>query len=226
MTTCHSAGAGRRTPRRIPDEPCPGPAGTGRDPSPSPDLQTKDHTLTETPQATDIDRRELTSAIARIVASTDPAAFTIEPIFPGAAITARTPTPGAALAAALAVWQAAGREMRTQIRRSREAGQSWAELAVPLRPVLDLPEDAPPYEAGTAAFDWAAGPPRRTVDDRYVIWRCPSCGRLVSDYGPGAGTPEDSETGHSSTCARLGAAIEARRRDLDTWDSDAWDGEA
>ena len=185
--------------------------------------------MSETPRgrsAIDAARRELTAAIARIVASADPDAFTVEPIFPGAAITHRTPTPGPALAAALALWQVAGREMRTQIRRSREAGQSWAELAVPLRPVLDLPEDAPPYEAGTAAFDWAAGPPRGSFDDRYVIWRCPPCGGLVTDYGPGAGSPEDSESGHSSSCVRLGAAVEARRRDLDTWDGDAWDGEA
>ena len=222
MTTCHSCvGAGRRTPRRTPDEPCPRCAGTGRDPSPRPDLQTKDHTLNETPRATDIARRELTSAIARIVASTDPDAFTVEPIFHGSAITARLPMPGPALAAALTLWQAAGQEMRTQIRRSREAGQSWAELAVPLRSVLDLPEDAAPYEAGTAAFDWAAGPARRAFDDRYVIWRCPSCERLVSDYGPDAGSPEESETGHSPSCARLRAAIEARRRDLDAWDGEA-----
>ena len=185
--------------------------------------------MSETPRgrsASDAARRELTAAVARIVASADPAAFTVEPIFPGAAITARVPTPGAALAAALALWQVAGREMRTQIRRSREAGQSWAELAVPLRPVLDLPEDAPPYEAAMAAFDWAAGPARGSFDDRYVIWRCPACGGLVTDYGPDAGTPEDSEPGHAPTCARLGAAVEARRRDLDAWYGDAWDGEA
>lgn len=33
MTTCHSCvGAGRRIPRRVPDEPCPRCAGTGREP--------------------------------------------------------------------------------------------------------------------------------------------------------------------------------------------------
>ena len=148
-------------------------------------------------------------------------AFTVEPIFPGAASTHRRPTPAAALAAAVTIWQVARRETRTQIRRAREAGQTWTELAAPLRPVLDLPEDAPPYEAGTAAFDWAAGPARSMFDDRYVIWRCPDCEALVTDHGPDAGGPEDSETGHSPACARLAAAIEARRRDLDAWDGGA-----
>lgn len=180
--------------------------------------------MSETPRErsdTDAARRELTAAITRIVTTTDPDAFTVEPIFPGAASTVRVPAPAAALVAALTLWQAAGREMRTQIRRSREAGQSWAELAVPLRPVLDVPESAPLDGAATAAFGWAAGPARRMFDDRYVSWRCPACGGLVTDHGPDAGSPEDSEAGHSASCPRLGAAIDARRRDLDAWDGGA-----
>lgn len=178
--------------------------------------------MSETPrERADLARRELTAAVARIVGSTDPDAFTVEPVFHGSTITSRRPTPVPALAAALALWQAAEHEMRSQIRRSREAGQSWAELAVPLRPVLDLPDGAPPYDAGAAAFCWAAGPGRRAFDDRYLTWRCRDCGALVTDYGPDAGSPEDSETGHSTGCARLGAAIEARRRELDAWDGDS-----
>ena len=67
------------------------------------------------------------------------------------------------------------------VRRAREAGTSWADLAAAV--------DA---EDGQAALDWAAGPHGDAISlraDRYVLWRCPACDQLVRDYGPDAGHP-------------------------------------
>ena len=167
----------------------------------------QDRSLTEAAQ------REVRAAVHRIVAASDPTGFAVEPTFPRASITAHVPAPVPALAAALALWRVARGETRRQLRRVRETGGSWADLAVMLRPVLDLPDDAPAYERAAAAFEWAAGPRRGLLDDRYVVWRCPACGGLVTDHGPDAGPPADREPGHARGCTRLADDVDAWRRD-------------
>ena len=73
--------------------------------------------------------REVPAAVFRVVTAADPGAFAIEPIFPGAQSTARVPARVQALTAALLLSRLFTGEARRQVRRAREAGLSWAELA-------------------------------------------------------------------------------------------------
>ena len=130
--------------------------------------------------------REMAAALFRVAAATEPDAFTIEPIFPGSTLTERRPAPVPALRAALLLARLLTGEARRQVRRAREAGLSWAELA----PAVDA-EDA------ASAYEWSAGPTSARWDARSVVWRCPTCGQLVTDRGPSDGHPDDEERGHS-----------------------------
>jgi hypothetical protein len=156
--------------------------------------------------------REVPAAVFRVVTAADPDAVTTELIFRGSPLTARMPAPVPALTAALLLSRLFTGEARRQVRRAREAGLSWAELA----PVLDVGD-------GEAAFEWAAG----ATDDRWrrssVTWRCPTCGELVSDYGPYESHPDDNESGHARDCDRHVAEVAvwlARQVADDYWDHD------
>lgn len=140
----------------------------------------------------DAARREAPVTVFRIVAAAaDPDAFTVEPIYPGAQTTERVPAPVPALRAALLLARHATTTARRQVRRAREAGLSWADIA----PVLDA-------EDGQAAYEWATG----GVEDHWrrssVTYRCPSCAELIADYGPYENHPDDCESGHTPGCAR------------------------
>lgn len=156
---------------------------------PTPTLQ-KDRAMA------DAARQEAHAALSRVVAAADPDAFTSEPFFPGAQSTTRVPTPVPALRAALLLSRLFTAEARRQVRRAREAGVSWADLA----PALDM-------EDGEAAFEWATG----GVEDQWrrssVPYRCPACAELIADYGPYENHPEDNESGHTTDCTRRAAAL-------------------
>ena len=140
-------------------------------------------------------RREVPAALLRVVSAADPDAFTVEPIYPGAQTTAREPLPVPAARAALRLSRLFEREARRQVRRAREAGMSWAELA----PAVDA-------EDGPAAYEWATGPDRYRAT-RPFVWRCPACAEMVTDRGPCNGHPDDDESGHARDCARHVAAV-------------------
>ena len=74
--------------------------------------------------------REVPAVLFRVVTAADPDAVTVEPIFPGSQLDTRVPTPLAGLRAAVLLSRLFTGEIRRQIRRSREAGLSWAKLAV------------------------------------------------------------------------------------------------
>lgn len=157
--------------------------------------------------------REVSSAVFRLVTAAEPDAFTVEPVFPGAASTVRVPAPVPALRAALLLSRLFTGEARRQVRRAREAGVSWASLA----PAVDA-EDA------EAAYEWAVGPGGSRWDARSVLWRCPSCAELVTDWGPYNGHPDDNEHGHDGGCTRHVAEVAAWSRQ-DDWDDDPDDGD-
>jgi hypothetical protein len=71
-------------------------------------------------------------AVAAMVASADPDAFTERPLFPGAATIVRRPQPLPAARAALTLAGAAAAEARTRAVAARGEGASWAEVAAGL----------------------------------------------------------------------------------------------
>ena len=156
---------------------------------------------------------EMAAALSRVVAAAAPDAFSIEPIFPGSTVTGRRPAPVPALRAALLLARMLSGEARRQVRRAREVGLSWAELA----PAVDA-EDA------VSAYEWAAGPGSSRWDVRSVVWRCPTCRQLVTDRGPYDGHPDDEERGHAAGCDRHAADVAAWRAAVDAWDDDPDDG--
>jgi hypothetical protein len=157
----------------------------------------------------DTGTQEVTAAVYRMVTAADPGAFIVEPIFPGAQSTTRVPVPVAAVRAALLLSRLAERDARRHVRRAREAGVTWADLA----PAVDA-------ENAEAAYDWAAGASSDPWRSPTVLWRCPSCGELVTDHGPYESHPTDRESGHAAGCPRHTGEIAAWQRALDTWDDD------
>ncbi|MFJ9365423.1 hypothetical protein ACIRRA_13525 [Nocardia sp. NPDC101769] len=102
------------------------------------------------------------------------------------------------------------------VRQARALGRSWKQIGEALD--LDM-IDGDPAER---AFEYVTAEPDR-FDSRRMTWRCGSCDRLISDYGPYTG-PSDSEEGHTDSCIRHRAEIAAQER---LWaEIDEHDGEA
>jgi hypothetical protein len=167
-------------------------------------------TTTDQDPAMSAAAREVHGAVLRVVTASAPLAFTVAPIWPGSPLTERQPAPVPALRAAVLLSRLFSAEARRQVRRAREAGVSWADLA----PVLDA-------EDGQAAFEWATGGAEDSWRRAAVTYRCPSCGGLVSDYGPYENHPDDNESGHAPDCARhLAALVTWFATNADDWDDD------
>jgi hypothetical protein len=120
-------------------------------------------------------------------------------------------TPLAGLWAADYLGQRASREVATHARRAREAGHSWGEIGHALG--VDPGERR---RAGEAAFERFAGSPTSwPVQGPSFVWRCPGCGRLISDRGPYESHPDDNQPGHATDCSRLAAELARWRA---SWD--------
>ena len=121
------------------------------------------------------------------------------------------PTPLAGLQAADWVVQRAGQEIHQHVRRAREAGHSWEQIgqALDMRPVdgRSVAESAYERVAGRPA-SWSFGSPSFT-------WRCPACGRVISDRGPYESHPDDNQPGHAKDCSRLATELARWRA---SWD--------
>ena len=157
----------------------------------------------------DINQRARQAADATVLrlARDDGAEIRTRPIYRGAGITVSYAEPAAGLRAARSLEIAATRQARDYVRHAREEGMTWGHIGnlLGLSPDLAAKEG---YDAGRAAFDYAAG----TTDGRpgwsyeqSFRWTCPSCEKTVTDRGPEAGRPEDAEPGHSPGCALLAA---------------------
>ncbi len=103
------------------------------------------------------------------------------------------PLPGIAAAAALR--DEATAAIRDCARYAREDGRSWAQIGE----AMGCPDP-------DAAFLHVA---ERTGRYPSLAWRCPSCGELVTDYGPALSAAADPEQGHAEGCERFAEAVRA-----------------
>jgi hypothetical protein len=155
-------------------------------------------------------RIETGNAIRRLVLAAG-AAFVTRPLVrsdPGGS-SASVPEPLAGITAAAAVEREARRQCLESVRYAREDGLAWQQAG-----------EALGYrdgEDGTAAERaWRYAVPSHDRGD-WFTWRCPSCGSLVRDHGPGL-DPHSAEEGHADGCARFAGTVrahEARGEDGD-----------
>jgi hypothetical protein len=109
-------------------------------------------------------------------------------------------SPAAAVALTRKFEIAAHAEVERGVRRVREEGQNWAEIAS----LLQL--DALPRDAGSKAmlaFAYCAGlPAAPKFAPPSFSWHCPACHQAVIDFGP-----ERAQQGHVPGCERLAADV-------------------
>lgn len=140
-----------------------------------------------------------------------PHAVASKPISPELSIPHPVPADwGQGIAAARWVAARANSLVHEYAKKARGDGVPWRNLADPLGIEVDAWEDP-----AAAAFEHVAGTPVRTFDTLTVLWRCGSCGQLVTDRGPYNGHPVNNETGHAETCARHQAEIDAYMARID-----------
>lgn len=94
--------------------------------------------------------------------------------------------------------------------RARSEGRPWADLA----PVLGVRKDSD--DPGVAAFELVAPQVPNMAGQRYVTWRCESCGQRIRDTGPYSTHPGSDEHGHADGCARLARDVAAWRPWMDS----------
>jgi hypothetical protein len=114
---------------------------------------------------------------------------------------AQTPlSPAAAVMLTRKFEIAAHAEVKRGVRRAREEGRNWAEIAS----LLQL--DALPPDAGSKAalaFAYCAGlPAAPKFAPPSFGWHCPACHQAVTDFGPGR-----VQHGHVPGCERLAADL-------------------
>jgi hypothetical protein len=127
--------------------------------------------------------------------------------------------PLAGVGAALLARDVANAELRTYAEQARGAGRSWGDVgeALGIAPPTD---DAPPDErAYRLVVESAVPSPKQPTWSRRPVarWTCSSCGQRVTDHGPFAAHPDDTETGHSANCLRRARDIAAYNADRDEY---------
>lgn len=115
-------------------------------------------------------------------------------------------SPAAAVALTREFDIAAHAEVKRGVRRVREEGRNWAEIASLLQ--LDaLPRDA--GDKAALAFAYCAGLP---AAPKFALpsfgWHCPACHQAVIDFGPGR-----AQQGHAPGCERLAADVAGCERE-------------
>ena len=122
--------------------------------------------------------------------------------------TTREPDPLHGITAAVALERAARTECLDLIRYAREDGLGWAQVAV----ALGLTGESYGMADSPASRAYAYGMPGyRGISPDWFLWRCPSCGGNIRDYGPELG-PHEAEQGHAEGCARFAATLAAWER--------------
>jgi len=120
---------------------------------------------------------------------------------PDDGLTRTEPEPLAGIRAALALRSAAANAARdcVLVLYAREDGRTWAEIGQAVYGD-SLPAPQRPAEAfAYFAMDLGSGP--------VFPWVCGTCGAMVLDRGPEAGSPADQELGHAAGCERLTETI-------------------
>ena len=115
-----------------------------------------------------------------------------------------------AVRAAAVLRDAARRVLVDVIEAARAAGRSWGEIGT----ALGMPDDGDPVGEVAFALIVEGREPQRTRELFRVpstSWRCTACGELVQDRGPFESHPGDNESGHTDTCARHRADVQAWR---------------
>jgi hypothetical protein len=125
--------------------------------------------------------------------------------------------PLAGIAAAKHLEWAAARTVRKHAKNAREDGLSWQQIGE----AIGLADD--PQSGMTSIAEHAF---QRLASDlgsgSSFGFTCGTCGKVIIDYGPEMGHPEDAERGHAEGCARMAEAIRAYRAG---WDDDGETGE-
>jgi hypothetical protein len=157
-------------------------------------------------------RRETGNAVRRLVTAAG-GQFTDRPLVRSDPDGRQVPEPEplAGITAAVAVEREARRLCLEYIRYAREDGLSWAQIAAELSLTREAYGMAP--EPAERAYRYAV--PGHAAAD-YFVWTCPSCRKLVRDYGPELG-PHEAERGHAEGCGRFAATVAA-------WDRQWADG--
>jgi len=115
----------------------------------------------------------------------------------------REPEPRAGIRAAMAFEREHHRRCLEYVRYAREDGLGWHAIGE-IMGFADHPQPGM-TSAAEHAFRYAV-PGHAAVD--WFTWTCPSCGKLVRDYGPEQ-APQDAEQGHAEGCQRFAATIRA-----------------
>lgn len=151
-------------------------------------------------------RREITAAARRLV-TTAGGRLVRRPVLRDDPVfgTREEPEPLAGMTAAVALKHAAVQAISDFAKAAREDGISWEELGVALGCEADPATGTTVGEAGFRAVAAGRGP----WDHKVFYWRCWACGQHITDYGPEAGHPTDTEEGHAGGCKRLAAEVAA-----------------
>jgi hypothetical protein len=146
------------------------------------------------------------------------------PVFrdrPDLDMTVAEPEPLPGMQMARHVEHAAHRLAGDYVRQAREDGHTWPEIGAALNLAADAERRS--MSPAEAAYDYAAGDPGSEYARRYgrsVTWSCPACRAVISDRGPQAGSPADTERGHTDGCERLAATQNAYDAEWDEPDQD------
>jgi hypothetical protein len=135
--------------------------------------------------------------------------FETRPIFEGAASTVSVPHTAAAISALRLLRNEVRLQFGSVVDRARGDGWGWHEIGQLL---LDHEPDDRSF--AEAAYEFVTSPMQQgTFDRAHTRWRCSTCGRGVTDFGPYERHPDDAERGHAPGCARYLAEVE----DWQTW---------
>lgn len=119
----------------------------------------------------------------------------------------------AALQAAVAVRNVAESLIHDHAMKARAEGTPWEDIGRALGFDGDDWADQPVGDIAYRVLVWDEDPPdvsptwSRREGNAY--WECRSCGERIKDTGPFESHPDDTEHGHTETCARHTAAVAA-----------------